>query len=278
MEWRLAFPSLTSVHFVFNTIPTITLPTASATQRQTTFKSPPIKYPLSLSMELQQPHMTSFITHLSALKRRDLGLFQKIGIRIPTFYNSSAQSRNYRTRSTHLRFISICSTSATHQSNYFDLHLLDICPLPADDLKKKNRFFPEESSLVATPPLATEFTENRLRRKGVSLFNIMKGSRLWILFLVFGTALLCIFLSAMPGSDLAEHKNIADFTKPSRKLKSQESPHDESGDGGVEMYDYFPNDPVPSSKAAALRPGPIEHGTPLMPYIPKPEPPGPNDP
>ncbi|KAL4581314.1 hypothetical protein LXL04_017525 [Taraxacum kok-saghyz] len=82
-----------------------------------------------------------------------------------------------------LRFISICSTSATHQSNYFDLHLLDICPLephpPAsisypsnrfslksastgfnsissDDLKKKNRFFPEESSLVATPPLATK--------------------------------------------------------------------------------------------------------------------------
>ncbi|KAL7605674.1 uncharacterized protein LOC111886989 [Lactuca sativa] len=105
----------------------------------------------------------------------------------------------------------------------------------------------------------------------------MKGSGLWILFLVFGTALLFVFLFEIPGGDLPKHKKIMDLTKPGRKLK-EDNIHDESGDGNVDIYDYVPNDPVPSSKAAALRPGPIEHGTPLMPYIPKPSPPGPNDP
>ncbi|KAI3491378.1 hypothetical protein L1887_44305 [Cichorium endivia] len=104
----------------------------------------------------------------------------------------------------------------------------------------------------------------------------MKGFGLWILFLVFGTALLYVFLSAVPGNDVVEHKKIMELTKPSRKLK--ENTRDESDNGNVDIYDYVPNDPVPSSKAAALRPGPIEHGTPLMPYIPKPSPPGPNDP
>lgn len=35
--------------------------------------------------------------------------------------------------------------------------------------------------------------------------------------------------------------------------------------------DYPPFDPVPSSKA--VKNGPIEHGAPLMPYIPRPTPP-----
>ncbi|KAB1228072.1 hypothetical protein CJ030_MR4G024752 [Morella rubra] len=38
--------------------------------------------------------------------------------------------------------------------------------------------------------------------------------------------------------------------------------------GNVNLDDYQPNDPVPSSKAS-IRPGPIQHGTPLMPYIPR---------
>lgn len=40
----------------------------------------------------------------------------------------------------------------------------------------------------------------------------------------------------------------------------------------LDLEDYRPIDPVPSSKAS-VKPGPIEHGTPLMPYIPKPSPP-----
>ncbi|KAK1560700.1 hypothetical protein Q3G72_029852 [Acer saccharum] len=37
--------------------------------------------------------------------------------------------------------------------------------------------------------------------------------------------------------------------------------------GSVNLDDYRPNDPVPGSSAVTS--GPIEHGTPLMPYIPK---------
>ncbi|KAI3440388.1 uncharacterized protein J3R85_003730 [Psidium guajava] len=44
--------------------------------------------------------------------------------------------------------------------------------------------------------------------------------------------------------------------------------------GSVSLEDYRPVDPAPSSKAS-VKPGPIVHGTPLMPYIPKPSPPGP---
>ncbi|KAL5706859.1 hypothetical protein ACHQM5_024971 [Ranunculus cassubicifolius] len=40
--------------------------------------------------------------------------------------------------------------------------------------------------------------------------------------------------------------------------------------GKVKIDDYGPIDPVPSSKASITN-GPIEHGSPLMPYIPKPE-------
>lgn len=49
----------------------------------------------------------------------------------------------------------------------------------------------------------------------------------------------------------------------------------ENGGGGgsvVNLEDYRPIDPVPSSKAS-IRPGPIQHGTPFLPYIPKPSPP-----
>nr|GEX87386.1 zinc finger, CCHC-type [Tanacetum cinerariifolium] len=100
----------------------------------------------------------------------------------------------------------------------------------------------------------------------------MKGFGMWILFLVFGTSLLCLSLSSVQDSDLAHHKNIIQLTKPNRKLK--EVIDNESGNGNIDVDDYLPSDPAPSSKAA-IRPGPIEHGAPLMPYIPKPAPPSP---
>ena len=45
----------------------------------------------------------------------------------------------------------------------------------------------------------------------------------------------------------------------------------------VSLDDYHPTDPSPSSKAS-IRPGPIDHGTPLIPFIPKPSPPPAHDP
>lgn len=43
-------------------------------------------------------------------------------------------------------------------------------------------------------------------------------------------------------------------------------------EGNVHLEDYRPIDPIPSS-TASIRPGPIQHGTPLMPYMPGPSPP-----
>ncbi|VFQ86825.1 unnamed protein product [Cuscuta campestris] len=42
----------------------------------------------------------------------------------------------------------------------------------------------------------------------------------------------------------------------------------------VNLEDYQPIDPVPSSKAS-VRPGPIKHDTPYLPFIPKPPAPPP---
>ncbi|KAF5739452.1 hypothetical protein HS088_TW12G00658 [Tripterygium wilfordii] len=60
-------------------------------------------------------------------------------------------------------------------------------------------------------------------------------------------------------------------TIASRKLKEL-STDGKSINSNLNLDDYHPIDPVPSSKAS-IRPGPIEHGTPLNPFIPKPSPP-----
>ncbi|CAN0905592.1 hypothetical protein LINGRAHAP2_LOCUS23767 [Linum grandiflorum] len=68
---------------------------------------------------------------------------------------------------------------------------------------------------------------------------------------------------------------VAEAARSTRKLlllqgKEEE---EEEGNGEVEIVeDYRPIDPVPSSKAS-VKPGPIEHGTPLNPFIPRSPPP-----
>ncbi|KAL9172298.1 hypothetical protein ABFS82_03G036300 [Erythranthe guttata] len=74
--------------------------------------------------------------------------------------------------------------------------------------------------------------------------------------------------SNYPGMVSMESGSMALMWK-SRKLTNN---NDRDKEGHVELEDYRPIDPVPSSKAS-VRPGPIQHGTPLMPYIPKPSPP-----
>ena len=47
-----------------------------------------------------------------------------------------------------------------------------------------------------------------------------------------------------------------------------------SDDSQVPLTDYYSIDPPSSkTKASLLYPGPIEHGSPVNPYIPKPSPP-----
>ncbi|XP_047977195.1 uncharacterized protein LOC125219297 isoform X1 [Salvia hispanica] len=60
-----------------------------------------------------------------------------------------------------------------------------------------------------------------------------------------------------------------------RKVKQQDMDHPSKAadvEGNVHLEDYRPIDPIPSS-TASIRPGPIQHGTPLMPYMPGPSPP-----
>ncbi|KAK9148745.1 hypothetical protein Scep_007502 [Stephania cephalantha] len=62
----------------------------------------------------------------------------------------------------------------------------------------------------------------------------------------------------------------------SRKLKERSyivaNEKQTKGIGGMNLEDYRPIDPAPSS-GASIRTGPIEHGSPVNPYIPKPPPP-----
>ncbi|KAB2030274.1 hypothetical protein ERO13_D05G211900v2 [Gossypium hirsutum] len=101
----------------------------------------------------------------------------------------------------------------------------------------------------------------------------MKVPGIWVFFFVIGTALFVFAFSSssIPGMDL-QHVDGTSMSETSRKLKgSGYSPSNEKR-SNVDVDDYDPIDPVPSSKAS-IKPGPIEHGTPLIPYIPKPSPP-----
>ncbi|XP_004499009.1 uncharacterized protein [Cicer arietinum] len=111
----------------------------------------------------------------------------------------------------------------------------------------------------------------------------MKVSGFCALFLVIVAALSFFnFLSTTSPSwipDLIGTK-CDDKTTPiatSRKLKENVGmSSDETGDisDHVTLEDYSPIDPSPGA-AKNVKAGPIEHGTPLMPFIPKPPPPSP---
>ncbi|KAK1299569.1 hypothetical protein QJS10_CPB13g00415 [Acorus calamus] len=79
-------------------------------------------------------------------------------------------------------------------------------------------------------------------------------------------------------ANLVHHVPVESATVMLMSRKLKENHYDmhvtkNKGDiGNVEVEDYPHFDPAPSSKAA-IRYAPIEHGTPLMPYVPKPSPP-----
>ncbi|XP_047952163.1 uncharacterized protein LOC125197465 isoform X3 [Salvia hispanica] len=69
--------------------------------------------------------------------------------------------------------------------------------------------------------------------------------------------------------------NVMALTTKRRKVKQQGIDHPSKVadvEGSAHLEDYHPIDPTPSS-TASIRHGPIQHGTPLMPYIPEPSPP-----
>ncbi|XP_022937047.1 uncharacterized protein LOC111443464 [Cucurbita moschata] len=118
-------------------------------------------------------------------------------------------------------------------------------------------------------------------------YCIMKLSGLWVFFLVLQTTLLlsCFpsYLNASSTSDMAlSHHHVSPNECLSdipfnRKLKFQTDKHNSLGKkkvhpGDLKLDDYPTIDPVPSSKTS-VKPGPIEHGAPLLPHMPIPPPP-----
>ncbi|XP_009591082.1 uncharacterized protein LOC107762507 [Nicotiana tabacum] len=103
-----------------------------------------------------------------------------------------------------------------------------------------------------------------------------------VLFLTMVTALVCFVSYGKEGTSSStgmsstwQENNELAITIRSRKLQGNGyGPSTDEGDmGKIYLEDYRRIDPVPSSKAS-VRPGPIQHGTPLMPYVPK-QPPSP---
>ncbi|KAE8659158.1 QWRF motif-containing protein 2-like [Hibiscus syriacus] len=104
----------------------------------------------------------------------------------------------------------------------------------------------------------------------------MKYPGIWVFFFVVGAALVAFTIifssSSISDMEFLQHGDVTRVTGTSRKLKGiGDSPSNEK-QRNVDMEDYSPIDPDPSSKAS-IKPGPIEHGSPLIPYIPKPSPP-----
>ncbi|XP_022941445.1 uncharacterized protein LOC111446740 isoform X1 [Cucurbita moschata] len=120
----------------------------------------------------------------------------------------------------------------------------------------------------------------------------MKLCRLLVMLFVLHTSLLLLFFSSSicssSSSDMTPNQphvvsnECLSATPSNRKLKvctcSLED-NDDSSPGrknvrvdNVNLYDYSPIDPVPSSKRS-IKHGPIEHRSPLIPYMPNPSPP-----
>ncbi|WOH06951.1 hypothetical protein DCAR_0626380 [Daucus carota subsp. sativus] len=112
----------------------------------------------------------------------------------------------------------------------------------------------------------------------------MKPSGFWVLLLMLGAAFIfisyscktCVLKSTDVASTEAEKDTIVSVTSRKLKYLDHSQVSGTSNAGSINPQDYGPVDPVPSSKAS-IQAGPIQHDTPLMPYIP-PSPPAPSSP
>ncbi|XP_074369182.1 uncharacterized protein LOC141710515 [Apium graveolens] len=100
----------------------------------------------------------------------------------------------------------------------------------------------------------------------------MKSFGLCVMLLLFMTTLVCLaetITCSPPDTALAVDKQGITVTATSRKLKDFGYSGGQMSNDPLNLEDYGPNDPSPSSKTS-IRPGPIQHGTPFIPYIPRP--------
>ncbi|KAG6400343.1 hypothetical protein SASPL_137169 [Salvia splendens] len=106
----------------------------------------------------------------------------------------------------------------------------------------------------------------------------MRGFGFMCLFMLIGTAAFVYHQGRFSSNPVTIHgmesrgSNAMTPVLKSRKLKeSREPPTPDEDDPRLNLEDYRSIDPVPNSKAS-IRPGPVQHGTPLMPYLPNPSP------
>ncbi|XP_027942003.1 uncharacterized protein LOC114195657 isoform X1 [Vigna unguiculata] len=112
----------------------------------------------------------------------------------------------------------------------------------------------------------------------------MKLSGFFALLLVVGATLMFFNIltptTATPDFTGTNYGDKATVIAVSRKLKENGNNVESVMSNNDDMIptDYSPVDPPPGSRSkASLYPDPIEHGTPLIPYIPKPAPSPPGD-
>ncbi|KAK1392354.1 hypothetical protein POM88_011410 [Heracleum sosnowskyi] len=105
----------------------------------------------------------------------------------------------------------------------------------------------------------------------------MRSFGFWVFLLLVGAALVCLITtitSSLPDTDFNLHKKDMTLTATSRKVKIL-GYSSKMSDDHYNLEDYGRNDPVPSSKANIRHGTILRHGSPKIPYAPKPSPPAP---
>ncbi|KAL9415294.1 hypothetical protein AB3S75_043557 [Citrus x aurantiifolia] len=106
----------------------------------------------------------------------------------------------------------------------------------------------------------------------------MKVVGFWVLLQLTEATLMFLFLNCSSAQDMSTPKsNSKDNVAATTSIidltdRSNTVTQGKFIEGSINLEDYHQIDPVPSSSAAVTS-GPIEHGSPLMPYIPKLPPP-----
>ncbi|GAB2228375.1 hypothetical protein Droror1_Dr00010211 [Drosera rotundifolia] len=110
------------------------------------------------------------------------------------------------------------------------------------------------------------------------IWGIMRKVSMLCCFLcVFGAAFILLYCVGKEmisdGAGSIETESVMTRKLMDAQESGSDTSLDENGsEDGMTIEDYRPIDPVPSSKA--VRHGPVQHSTPLLPYIPvKPSPP-----
>ncbi|KAK6946009.1 hypothetical protein RJ641_013553 [Dillenia turbinata] len=111
-------------------------------------------------------------------------------------------------------------------------------------------------------------------RKSRSESDWQQDEGFWILgFLLVAASAFVVPLSSLSASTPSAESNFkGPKDSPTSAGAVARRPEGKSSTGGIVLEDYHPIEAAPSTRAA-ITSGPIEHGTPIIPYIPRTAPP-----